>query len=84
MEKNKKIVNVVIAIIAIAVLVFITVSALKMNKRAGEISEQSVVELNNSIKSDTTTDITASLGNIDLEDTLDEDMSTIDLEIEKL
>jgi hypothetical protein len=84
MEKNKKVINIVIAVIAILVLVFITITATKSNKKAAEVSDQTIVELNNAIKSDTTKDITESIDNISLDDSLDTDISAMDQEIEKL
>lgn len=79
-KKNNLIIIAVIIIIAIVAIIF-----LKNNeKMEPEKPSQLDTEINQAVESDNTASINANLDNIDLSDTSDQDLQTVDQELQKL
>jgi len=69
---------VIVIILALVALIYVR----KMNTTAPQT--QSDIELNQAVQSDTTASITESLGDIDLSNTVDEDLKSVDEELNTL
>lgn len=82
--------NNLIVIVALIVLALIIVVVLKNGNRKVEINpeqqplSQTDIDLNQAVKSDTTTNITDNLNSINVDDTTDADLNSIDQELNKL
>lgn len=80
-KKNNSVINIIIIIIILAIIAIVVFR--KINPVAQPLS-QSDIELNQAITSDTTKSITDNINSIDLNDTSDADLISVDEELGKL
>ncbi len=83
MNKKNNTIIIIIAIIILAVIALITLKVRNQNQEPAP-QTQTEIDLNQAIKADSTTDINASLDEIDLTDTSDADLTNVDQELENL
>jgi len=81
-KNNLSIIIIIIVVIALIALIILKNNITKKVKEAP--LDQNQIELQNAVKSDKTTDITTSIDNIKIEDTIDTDLNTVDKELENL
>ncbi len=83
MDKKNNTIIIIIAIIILAVVAGISLKN-RNQKVEPEPMSQSEIDLNQATESDTTVEINQSLDNIDLTDTSDEDLKSVDAELGNL
>lgn len=84
MENKKGTQVIIIAIVVIILALIILIIAKNPNKNKDIAPSQTEIELNEAMKNDTTEAITDSLDKIDMTNTLDEDLKSIDEELKNL
>jgi|GEM_PF-2983566 len=85
MDKKNNTIIIIISIIVLIIIVVILTKNQNQNKKIRtEPISQTEIDLNQAIESDTTLEINKSLDNIDLTDTSDEDLKSVDEELGNL
>jgi len=83
MDKKNNTIIIVILVIILVILAFISLK--NRNQKVEPIpTNQTEVDINKAIESDTTLEISAGLDNIDLTDSTDEDLKSVDEELGNL
>lgn len=75
--------TIIIVVIILAIIATIMIKNKKVDREV-EVTPQSNIELENTINDDTTTKINENLNKIDLSDTSNDDLKSIDEELNKL
>lgn len=83
MDNKNNTIIIIIAVIILAIIALITLQA-RNDKQEPTPSTQVEIDLKKAVEADSTADINASLNNIDLTDTSDDDLKSVDLELENL
>jgi len=85
---NKKNTSNIVVISIVIILIVASIVAYSKNRNEAKIRQQSINQVDNGIKnalqSDTTESINNNLNNINIEDTTDTDLQTVDQELQKL
>lgn len=81
-NKNNTII-IIIAVIILAIIALITLKA-RNEKQEPAPQTQTEIDLKKAVEADSTADINASLNNIDLTDTSDVELKSVDQELENL
>ncbi|ETB63706.1 TPA: hypothetical protein DIC38_03075 [Candidatus Nomurabacteria bacterium] len=82
--ENKKTTPIIIGIIVIVLVLIILIIVKNPNKNKEIIPNETEIELNEAMKNDTTKIINENLNQIDITDTTDEDLKSIDEELNNL
>ncbi len=83
MNNKNNTVIIIIAIIILAIITLITLRA-RNEKQVSAPTTPVEIDLKKAIEADSTADINVSLDNIDLTDTSDDDLKSVDQELENL
>lgn len=83
MDKKNNTIIIILAIIVLVILALISIKSKNVKLEPEPIS-QTEMDLNQSIEADSSVDINASLDEIDMTDTIEEDLKVVDEEIKNL